>query len=274
MTTHPVHGKVVVLTGASSGIGRAAALALAEAGYDVIGAMRRVEPLLRPGGQGIPMLPLDLTDSASIAAFAKAALARGPLRSLINAAGIPCLGAIEELPAERLREAMQVNFFGTLQLCGAIAGALRRQGWGSIVNVSSSLGAAALPLYGGYCASKAALEAATESLHLELAPHGVSVRILRPGLVATAFGGKRSAQAPAADSPYAGRLDSPEPDDLVAMISKPETVAAAIVEMVERPEGPFRVTVGKDAERWVENRRRLDDGAFLRGVAEGGYPFR
>ena len=220
------------------------------------------------------MLPLDLSDRVSIAAFAEAAAARVPLRALVNAAGIPCLGAIEELPDERLREAMEVNFFGTMALCGAVAGALRRQGWGSIVNVSSSLGAAALPLYGGYCASKAALEAATEALHLELAPHGVSVRILRPGLVATAFGGKRAAQAPAAGSPYAGRLDNPEPDDLVSMISKPETVAAAIVDMVEQPEGTFRVTVGEDALRWVENRRRLDDESFLRGVAEGGYPFR
>lgn len=260
----------VAVTGASSGIGRAAALALAARGHSVVAAMRQPEAL--PGVAAV--LPLDLADSASVATFAEAVLARGPLRALINSAGIPCLGAVEELPDERLREAMEVNFFGTLRLCGAVAGALRRQGWGLIVNVSSSLGAAALPLYGGYCASKAALEAATEALHLELAPHGVSVRILRPGLVATAFGGKRSAQAPAADSPYAERLDNPEPDDLVPMVSKPETVAAAIVEMVEQPKGPFRVTVGEDARRWVENRRKLDDESFLRGVAEGGYPFR
>ena len=267
-------GGTVLVTGASSGIGRAAAVALADAGYDVAAAMRRPKPLARADGRSIPVLPLDLEDGASIELFAGTALALGPLRALINTAGIPCLGAVEELPPARLRQAMQVNFFGTLQLCSAVSAALRRQGSGLIVNVSSSLAAAALPLYGGYCASKAALEAATEALHLELAPHGVSVRILRPGLVATAFGGKRSAQAPAADSPYAERLDNPEPDDLVAMISKPETVAAAIVQMVERPAGPFRVVVGADAERWVENRRRLDDEAFLRGVAEGGYPFR
>jgi len=265
-----VSAGTVAVTGASSGIGRAAAIALAAAGCTVVAAMRSPEPL----GGGIAVLPLDLADSASVAAFADALLARGPLRALVNSAGVPCLGAVEERPVERPRAAMQVNFFGTMQLCGAVAGALRRQGSGLIVNLSSSLAAAALPLYGGYCASKAALEAATEALHLELAPHGVSVRILRPGLVKTAFGGKRSAQAPGPDSPYAGRLDNPEPDDLGSMISSPETVAEVIVAMVRGPTGPFRVVVGEDARRWVENRRRLDDEVFFEGVARGGYPFR
>jgi len=264
-----VSAGTVAVTGASSGIGRAAALALAAAGCDVVAAMRSPEPL----ADGIAVLSLDLRDGASVAAFADAILARGPLRALVNTAGIPCLGAIEELPGERLREAMEVNFFGTLQLCGAVAAALRRQGAGLIVNVSSSLGAAALPLYGGYCASKAALEAATEALHLELAPHGLSVRILRPGLVKTAFGGKRAAQAPGPDSPYAGRLDTPEPDDLLSMISAPETVAAAIVAMVHDPQGPFRVVVGEDARRWVGNRKRLDDEDFLERVGKEGYAF-
>ena len=267
-------GGSVVVTGASSGIGRAAALALAEAGYPVLAAMRRPEPLATATGRPVEVLPLDLADPAAIEAFATALLARGPLRALVNAAGVPCLGAVEELPEARLRGAMEVNFFGTLALCRAVAGPLRRQGFGSIVNVSSSLGAAALPLYGGYCASKAALEAASEALRHELAPFGVAVRLLQPGLVATAFGGKRQAQAPAADSPYAGRLDSPEPADLGQLVSRPEQVVAALRGMLERPEGPFRVLCGEDARRWIDNRRRLDDAEFFHGVETGGYAFR
>lgn len=264
----------VLVTGASSGVGRATALLLADQGHEVVAAMRRPEPLTTPGGRAVPVVPLDLAAGDSIAACAEAVLARGPLAALVNAAGIPCLGAIEELPEQRLRAAMEVNFFGTLALCGRLAGALRAQGAGRIVNVSSSLGAAALPLYGGYCASKAALEAASEALRLELAPFGVAVHLLRPGLIATAFGQKRQAQAPAADSPYAGRLDSPEPNDLGQLVSTPEAVAAAVAALLEGPVGPFRVTVGEDARRWVENRRRLDDAEFFRGVEQGGYAFR
>jgi len=264
----------IVVTGASSGIGRAVALALAEAGYPVLAAMRRPEALATATGLPVEALPLDLADPASVEAFAAAVLARGPLRALVNAAGVPCLGAIEELPEARLRAAMEVNFFGTLTLCQAVAGALRRQGSGSIINVSSSLGAAALPLYGGYCASKAALEAASEALRHELAPFGVAVRLLRPGLVATAFGGKRQTQAPAADSPYASRLDNPEPADLGQLVSRPEQVVAALRLMLEQPDGPFRVTCGEDARRWTEARRRLDDAEFFRGVETGGYAFR
>ena len=171
---------------------------------------------------------------------------------------------------------MEVNFFGTMALCGAVAGVLRRQGWGSIVNVSSSLGAAALPLYGGYCASKAALEAATEALHLELVPLGVSVRILRPGLVATAFGGKRAAQAPAVGSPYARPARQSGTGRSVDHLQAGDRGGSdrRHGENLEQPEGTFRVTVGEDAVRWVGNRRRLDDESFLRGAAEGGYPFR
>lgn len=264
----------IVVTGASSGIGRAAAVMLTDDGYDVVAAMRRPETLVSTAGRYIKVLPLDLAEASAVGTFAAAVLAHGPVRALVNAAGVPCLGAIEELPAERLRSAMEVNFFGTLTLCQAVAGALRRQGGGSIINVSSSLGVAALPLYGGYCASKAALEAASEALRHELAPFGVAVRLLQPGLVATAFGGKRQAQAPAMGSPYADRLDSPEPADLGTLVSRPEDVVAVLREMIERPDGPFRVTCGEDARRWTEQRRQLDDAAFFQGVETGGYAFR
>lgn len=255
----------VLVTGASSGIGLALARRLLAAGYAVLGAARgRVEL------PGLHWLPLDLTQPESIAACAAAA---GPLQALVNCAGMPGLGAIEELSEAHLRHVMQVNFQGPLALTRALLPGFRRQGGGRIVMVSSSLAAAALPIYGAYCASKAALEAAGEALRHELAPFGVAVRILRPGLVATPFGDKRQAQAPAADSPYTGRLDTPEPDDLGALISTPEAAAAALQDMIEQ-DGPFRMTCGADAERWIGAREALSDEDFFAALERGGYAFR
>jgi len=268
----------VLVTGCSSGVGRAAALALAARGHAVIATLRRPEDaaaLAEAAAGRLETLLLELSDAAAVRHAVAAVELAGPLDALVNNAGVPCFGAIEELAERRLRQAFEVNFFAAFRLCQAVAPAFRRRGRGVIVNVSSSLGRAALPLYGGYSAGKFALEALSEALHLELAPFGVAVRLLEPGLIATPFAAARGAQqrAAAEGTAYGALLSGPEPRDLGSLVSSPEAVAAALVRMLEEPAGPFRVVVGEDSRRWIEARRRLGDADFLSAAAERGYGF-
>jgi len=269
----------VLITGCSSGVGRATALRLAGAGHGVFAGVRRAEDagaLQAEGGGRVEVLTLDVTDAASVTAATDAATEAGPIDVLVNNAGIPCLGSMEEIDLADLGRAMEVNFYGALRCCQAVLPAMRRRGRGLIINISSSIGVAALPLYGGYCATKFALEAASEALRHEVAPFGVAVRVLEPGLIATPFGDKKRAEAPdriPAGSPYAGRLDNPSPPDLALLISTPARVAEVLQEMIEQPGGDFRRACGEDARRWITARCRLDDAAFFSALAEGGYAF-
>lgn len=196
----------VVVTGATSGIGRAAALRLAHDGWRVFAGVRRqddgaalaaaaaaigVAPLLLP-------LLLDVTDGASVAAAASAvdaALAqRGErLAGLINNAGIAVAGPIEEVPLARLREVLEVNVVGATATTQAFLSQLRRAR-GRIVNVSSVSGRVAWPFLGPYAASKFALEALSDALRVELGPWGVRVILVEPGPVATPIWGKAEAR--------------------------------------------------------------------------------
>jgi NAD(P)-dependent dehydrogenase (short-subunit alcohol dehydrogenase family) len=270
----------VLITGCSSGVGRAAALRLSQAGYGVVGTVRSADDgrdLEAADGSGrLSSIVLDLTDDGAVASGIEAALAEGPIDALVNNAGIPCLGAMEELDLDDLRAAMDVNLYGAIRAYKAVASAMRRRGRGIVVNVSSSIGAAALALYGGYCATKFALEAVSEAMRLELEPYGVRVHVLRPGLIATPFRAKKLDQSRVRfphGSPYADRLDNPSPPDLAELVSTADEVAAAIQAIIEDPGAPFRVACGRDSRRWLEARRRLDDDAFLAAVRDGGYAF-
>lgn len=240
---------VALVTGCSSGIGRATALALRERGVEVFATARRPERLV--GLEGIDAahrLGLDVTDPATIE---RALAATGPLDLLVNNAGYALVGAVEEVGDEELREQYEVNVFGPWRLCRAVLPAMRERGAGTIVNVSSYGAEMPYPGIGAYRSSKAALEAMSATLHLEASRFGVRVLLIQPGLVETGFDG--AAVAPgaalaaydpvrdAAERAYARMSPSPG--------LAPEAVAAAIVAELERGEGPLRVAVGADAER-------------------------
>jgi NAD(P)-dependent dehydrogenase (short-subunit alcohol dehydrogenase family) len=272
--------KRIVVTGCSSGIGEAAALRLARAGHPVYATVRAAKDAARLSAEvpTLVALRMDVTDDASVAAAARAVLADGGAPDvLVNNVGVPCLGSMEELAPDDLRQALEVNVVGALRVYQAFAPAMRARGTGHVINVSSSIGAAALPLYGGYCATKFALEAMSEAMRHELAPHGVAVNVLRPGIVRTPFAAKKAAQAPGrvpAGSPYAGRLDNPSQPDLMERVSTPEQVAEAIEALITQPGPPFRRTCGRDSRDWLEARAALDDEAFFAGLDGGGYAFR
>jgi len=177
--------KVVLITGASSGIGRSIARLLAQEGFIVFGTSRnpeRVEPL-----PGVEMLPLDVCLDESVRSCVDAVLARlGRLDVLINNAGYILAGAIEDISAAEAKSQFETNFFGTVRTIRAVLPGMRRQRSGQIINISSLAGLVpAPPFCGVYSASKYALEAYTEHLRREVQPFNIRVSLVEPGSIKT-----------------------------------------------------------------------------------------
>lgn len=178
----------VLITGASSGIGAATAHRLLSAGWRVVAAARQLEPMAPLAARGATVLPLDLADPASCGALAAAVGERiGPLDALVNNAGFGLVGALETMPLERARAIFNVNVFGLMDLTQRLLPAMRERGRGRIINISSIAGRWVTPGSGWYGASKFALEALSDGLRLELAPFGLQVVVIEPGLIGTDF---------------------------------------------------------------------------------------
>ncbi len=187
-------GRVVLITGASSGIGRAAARAYAAQGAHIVLAARRDEQLQEAAREvqalGVRALAVrcDITQPADVERLLRETEAAfGGLDVLINNAGIGLFGPVEALSEEQLRQVFEVNFFALVRVTRAALPLLRRKPGAQIVNVSSVLGHRGMPLLGGYCAAKAAVNALTESLRAELASENISVLLVSPGFTETEF---------------------------------------------------------------------------------------
>jgi NAD(P)-dependent dehydrogenase (short-subunit alcohol dehydrogenase family) len=187
-------GAVVAITGASAGIGRAAAVAFARAGSRVVLGARRLDRLQEivraieaQGGEALGVA-LDVGDRAQVQAFVGAALAHfGTLDVLVNNAGYGVRGTVEQTPADDFERLMRINYLGTVYGCQAALPVMRRNGRGVIVNVSSIVGHRALPGGGAYAASKAAQISLTESLRAELRGTGIAACTVHPIGTATEF---------------------------------------------------------------------------------------
>ncbi len=183
---------VAIVTGASSGIGRATALLLARSGFRVFATVRSQarEQSLQTDAAGLPIeiLRLAMEDEAGVTQVVQAAIREaGRIDVLVNNAGFAMLGAVEDLPRADLRHQFEVNVFGAMQMCREVLPTMRAQGSGRIVNVSSLAGKVSVPLMGAYSASKFALEAFSDALRAEVKPAGVRVVLVEPGPVATNF---------------------------------------------------------------------------------------
>lgn len=182
--------KTVLVTGCSSGIGECLARSIHQRdGYRVLATARReadVEALRR---SGLEALHLDLADSGSVAAAAHEALACGAGRVdvLVNNGAYGQPGAVEDLSRDALRAQLEVNVLGTHELTTRVLPAMRRHGWGRIIQISSILGLVSLPFRGAYNASKHALEALSDTLRLELRGSGIHVSLIEPGPIASRF---------------------------------------------------------------------------------------
>ncbi len=247
MRRPPVRRKTVLVTGCSSGIGLATARILRDRDWQVVPTARSDADLAMLSGDGFRPVRLDLADSASVrdCALETMEILGGAIGGLVNNAGYGVPGALEEIPRDALRRQFEVNVFGAQDLANRFIPAMRVQGWGRIVNVSSVLGRVVTPMTGAYCASKFALEALSEALRVELWDSGIGVSVVEPGPIVSEFRRNAAATAEAeldvAGSRYADHLRSEierrkkqekKPDGFTL---GPEAVAAPIVHALESP---------------------------------------
>lgn len=170
--------QTILITGASSGYGLETARYFLANGWKVIATMRRPDPSVLPASPHLRFLPLDVTQSDSIEAALAAA---GPIDALVNNAGIGVVGAFEATPMAHIRKVFDTNTFGVMAMCQAVIPQMRERRAGVIVNVTSSVTLAAMPLAAAYTASKQAIEGFTGSLAHELGHFGVRVKLVEPG---------------------------------------------------------------------------------------------
>lgn len=247
-------GRVWLITGATSGFGRALTEAAVAAGDTVVAAARRPEALADLAGaypdRVIP-LALDVTDPARItAAVGEVLLWYGRVDVLVNNAGRGLIGAVEETADRELRDLMDLHFFGPAALIRAVLPHLRERRSGAIVQMSSMGGRFSFPGVGGYSATKFALEGLSEALALEVAPFGVKVLIVEPGAFRTGFAGGsallQSAPIPAyADTVGRVRVDLPDSDG--KQPGDPAKAAAAVLAALGAEKTPLRLPLGNDA---------------------------
>lgn len=253
---------VVLITGASSGIGRVTAQLLADSGYRVFGTSRA--PRVARDGS-VEMLALDVTDDDSVAWCVAQVLERaGRLDVVVNNAGVTLPGAIEEIPVTTARELFETNFFGAARVTKAALPALRRTG-GLVVNVSSGFGQAGLPFDAYYSASKHALEGWSEALRQEVASFGVRVVLVQPGFFRSALAsGGASLPALAIYQPERRRAETIFAQR-VQRGGDPQDVARVIQRLVAHESPPMRMAVGVDSRALIWGKRFAPYGLFLRG---------
>lgn len=241
--------KTIFVTGCSSGFGLDIARYFLERGWKVIATMRTPRQDILPAEDNLRILPLDVTDEDSIRRAIEAA---GPIDVLVNNAGIGWLNALEGTPIEVARDLFETNTLGTMRMVQAVLPQFRERKAGTIVNITSSVTLKSLPLLSVYTASKAAVNAFTESLALELQPFGINVRVVLPGAApGTSFGrtaqarmqgngGFHEAYADYAKNILGGMMERTE-------VTQSSDVAEAVWRAVTDPSSPMRLPAGADA---------------------------
>lgn len=242
----------ILITGTSTGIGRATTIELGRRGHDVVATARRPETLA--GLPAVERLALDVTDQASVDAAVSAA---GDIDVLISNAGETVRGTVEATPLSEYQRLYDINFLGALRVTKAVLPAFRARGGGQVIYVSSVLGRLVIPLISGYATSKFALEALAETLAIEAAPFGIRVTTVQPGQVATPGPGKASVWNDGHDgyAPVWQAVTRMGAGDRI----QPEEVAKAIADIVENPSPPLRLPVGPAATRQLAARHAAPD---------------
>ena len=242
--------KVVLITGASSGIGFDAARMLARQGHRVYAAARRVEMMEPLRADGVVPLSMDVTDQESMTSGVKAVIdAEGRIDVLVNNAGYGYFGAIETVSDAEARRQLEVNVFGLAALCRLVIPHMRRQHSGRIINTSSIAGLMVLPFGGWYHVSKYSVEALSDALRMELRPFGIDVAMIEPGGIRTDWGiiaGRHLAESARGTAyetsamPEANLLDKAYRG---RFLSNPKVVATAISRAVNshRPRARYRL---------------------------------
>jgi NAD(P)-dependent dehydrogenase (short-subunit alcohol dehydrogenase family) len=256
--------KAVLITGASSGFGREAALLLAQRGHRVFGTSRQS----RSDEGGVRMLALDVREDASVARAVETVLAEaGRIDVLVNNAGYALASLIEEAKIDEARAVFETNFFGLVRMTKAVLPAMRRQRSGTIINISSLAGLLGVPGEGFYCATKFAVEGYSETLRYEVADFGIRVSLVEPSYFRTAFDAAKTQGTDRIDD-YDGLRER-----VMAAFEAgarhggdPRTVGRLIARIAESRRPRLRYRVGREARLLAPLRRLMPDALFAWGT--------
>jgi NAD(P)-dependent dehydrogenase (short-subunit alcohol dehydrogenase family) len=257
-----------LITGCSSGFGLASAKLFLARGWNVVATMRSPDPALFESHRRLLVTALDVTNSQSISEAVANALAHfGRIDVLVNNAGVGLFGAAEATPADVTQQVFETNTFGVMATARAVIPHMRERGSGTIVNVTSSVGIAPMPLVAVYTASKYAIEGYSESLAHELRTFGVRVKIVQPGLApttsfATKSGGRRDDLLPSAYAAFATRYLASMQNYPTAYTTETDVAEATFTAATSTDE-ELRYPAGADSEMLAKLRQSLTEQEFM-----------
>lgn len=264
--------KTILITGASSGIGKATAAYFKERGWNVVATMRTPEKeTVLTTQNNVLVTTLDVQKPETITnAVAEAIEAFGAIDVLVNNAGYGAFGVLEATPMEKIRRQFEVNVFGLIETTKAIIPHFRARKSGMIINISSIGGKMTFPLGAPYHSSKFAVEGLSEALSFEMEAIGVVVKIVEPGAVRTYFGGR--------SLDFTNDESLAEYQNTVAKLvagfeatthaSEPSVVAEVIFQAATDGSKTMRYTAGEDAKEIMAHRKKLDDESFRQGIKD------
>jgi NAD(P)-dependent dehydrogenase (short-subunit alcohol dehydrogenase family) len=266
----------VLITGCSTGIGRAAALRLVRGGRTVYATARRPETLAELEAAGCRVLALDVTDEQSMQAAVDTVVEEhGAVGVLVNNAGYSRSGALETVPMEDLRRQFETNVFGLVRMCQLVLPGMRTARSGRIVNISSMGANFTFPGGGAYHATKYAVEALSDALRFEVQGFGVGVTVVQPGLIRSEFAATAVGEMGADDGPYGpfneavgkATQDAYTRGPLARFGGSPDDVAKAIEAAIDAGRAPARVRVTASARILIAQRLVLSDRMWDRFLA-------
>jgi len=266
--------KVVLITGASSGMGKTTALFLSKLGFIVYAGTRKPEKLHDIKDTNLIPIALDITDTKSIQTTINTIIKEeNKIDILINNAGYGLVATVEDVTEEEMFEQFNINVFGVLRVCKAVIPKMREQNSGIIINISSFLGKIGLPLLTLYNSSKYAVEGITDSLRYELKDFNIRVHSIMPGFFSTNFAKdnlKVNSNTFQEDSAYSHLVKNLAPVivDQINNGNPTDEVAELILEIIENEKFKARDTVGDKAKKFIPMKKELSDEDFERRVRE------
>lgn len=267
--------KVILITGASSGIGRETAVFLARHDYKVYGVARRIEKLQELNKLGVETLSMDVTDENSVKNTITEIIEReGKIDVLVNNAGYGEYGAVEDVSIENAKYQMEVNVFGLVRVTKLVLPHMRKQRSGYIINVSSVGGKISNPLGGWYHASKFAVEALSDSLRLEVKQFGINVVVIEPGGIKSewggiAFGKMMEVSKDSVYAPFATKMfNFVQNMDKNNSAPGPIVIAELVKKAIESKKPKTRYVKGAMAKPMLFMKRYLSDSLFDRIILQ------
>ena len=271
--------RTVLVTGCSSGIGLATCHVLSRNNFMTYGTVRnlskakKIQDLINRENLSLKILRLDVNDNQSIKIAVKKILTdTGRIDVLINNAGYGMFGPVEEITTQEVKKQFETNFFGTIRLIKAIVPTMRKQGNGTIVNISSMVGRFGVPLNSAYVSSKFAVEGLSESISFELEEFGIRVIVIEPGVVKSDFFHNVKVKGMNLESPYhklmerrVNFLDKAMKNSLTSSYD----VADTILEALNSKDPKFRYVIGNDATNSLRMRNSLSDRKFMEWIRAG-----